>query len=235
MLKLFAFKSKNNPACTGKSVSVISGTFILVLLFALGVLGFSRESVATVFSAEALHQETDWTDYGPHPLTFTRYYRSYGNVKSGFGPGWSHTFSATLEMEKAKNNSELPPEARSSAIVRFADGYQSIFYKIEGFGTPWVSHLGAIDQLIYQESDNTWIFTRTSDESKWIFGADKKLTSIIYRNGWTYLIDGDITDFNFDVTNAFGKKIESRYHNATHSIKVTVGGFKSEVQHPWIQ
>lgn len=161
--------------------------------------------ISTV-TGEKDQAERDWQDNAPHPLTLTRYYRSFANIDAGLGAHWSHGWSATVANENL------------NTTVYFGDGGKVLFTR-GNVDMPWEAD-NRVDRLVNNAS--TIDYSRASDDSRWTFDvATRKLLSITQRNGWTMTFAYNASQQLANVTNAFGRSLRFGYNSAGQLITVT--------------
>lgn len=141
-------------------------------------------------SAEKIQAEEDWGDSGPHPLRFTRHYRSAGTVFAGLGVNWSHNYAARLV------------EAQGDYAVHLPDG-GTLYLTREHGSNRWRSDSG--EDLLTQTSSGMEL-SHIGDDRRWLFDANGPLLNITQSNGWamTFAYDGIQLA---SVTNAFGRSL----------------------------
>ncbi len=146
-------------------------------------------------TGEKLQTETDWADLGAHPLRFVRHYRSYGNLNSSLSERWSHPYVASIAG------------GSSPRVVQLGDGSKAIFSRASE-AAPWVANNGK-DSLV--EVAGGWLYTRASDESRWMIEASNRLASITQRNGWVTTLGYNATGQLSSIRNAFGRSLLLAY------------------------
>jgi RHS repeat-associated protein len=156
-------------------------------------------------TGEKQQRESDFSDGSPHGLSFTRVYRSFGNVPAGMGVGWSHNWMANLLVEG------------DTATVRLGDGPTQQFVRI-GEAT-WAPSSG-VDQLL--ETAQGRVYYRASDESRWLFDVTGKPVAITQRNGWVATLGyANGLSVPSTITNAFGRTLQLAYDAARRLASVT--------------
>ena len=144
-------------------------------------------------TGDVVETEVDFVDASPHPLTFTRHYRSSANLSAGLGGGWSHNWAARAAKDAV------------SAVVRFGTGSTEVFSRAPTTGT-WQS---GRNKLV--ETAGGLLYIRESDESQWQFDIDGKLAHVTQRNGWRTTFAYNAVNQLERVTNAFGRTLTLAY------------------------
>ncbi|MBX3588702.1 MAG: hypothetical protein KF796_18885 [Ramlibacter sp.] len=168
-------------------------------------------------TGEKLQTESDYADAGAHPLDWTRYYRSLGNIGAVLGQGWSHGYAAQISG------------ADNQRVVRLGDGSKVVFQRTDATAA-WVADNGR-DALT--QTAQGWQFTRASDESRWQLDATGTvLQSITQRNGWVTSLSYNGLGQLVSVTNAFGRSLQLAYNAQGQIASVTApGGYSVSYQY----
>ncbi len=184
------------------------------------------------FTGEKVLTETDFVDTGPHPLSFTRYYKSSWLNGGGrglivdprLGPAWAHNHAVSLLFDGA------PGTTNSSAGVVLGDG-TTIGFGWDDASSSWKPDNGA-DSLV--PGTGGLLFKRESDDSAFQFDEEGKLLSIAQRNGWktTYTYSTASTPASIAqrpnrliaVTNQFGRTINFKYDHDTFYSAIAPNG-----------
>nr|HMS05189.1 DUF6531 domain-containing protein [Burkholderiaceae bacterium] len=134
-------------------------------------------------TGEKRQSESDYADAAPHGLSFTRGYSSAGAVDSGFGPGWSHRFAATVIPAAAPGATEPFPQWREVRIGADA----SVRFSRADAASAWAA-LASADRLTLAP-DGAWRYTRASDDSTYAIGSlSGQLLSITNRGGLVHTL-----------------------------------------------
>ncbi|MDQ0086531.1 YD repeat-containing protein, partial [Variovorax boronicumulans] len=166
-------------------------------------------------TAEKYRSETDWSDFGPGALSFTRTYRSNwasDSTRTGnpLGQVWSHNFSTKLVA--------TPSTAPLGVAITTGEGYVRTFGKAAD-ATSWSA--GNSADTLTQLSSGTWTYHRADDDTTFSFDGSGKLQTEADRNGWatayTYNGDGRLAS----VTNGFGRTLALAYNGAGQLTTVT--------------
>lgn len=205
-------------ACTPPNVEDSTHTFCTVPApepSSCRIDGLSTATPILPATSEKYRSETDWSDSGPSPLSFTRTYRSnwtYDTTRTGnpLGQAWSHNHSTRL--------SATPATAPLGVAITTAEGYVRTFGRLAG-ATTW-SASNSADTLV-QQSSGSWTYHRADDDTTLSFDGSGKLQTEANRNGWaiayTYNGSGQLTS----VTNGFGRTLTLAYNGAGQLTTVT--------------
>lgn len=175
-----------------------------VTVEACDVCGDGKGNPISTATGEKKQTESDWQDASAHPLTFTRHYRSWGNLDTALGAGWSHDFAAAAKREGL------------AADVRFGDGTKVLFTRPDAT-QPWLAD-NRIDTLI--DTVQGLSYLRAADETRWQFDQAGKLVSITQRNGWTMQLAYGDAGRIASVTNAFGRTLQFAHDEAGRLVSV---------------
>ncbi|WP_068673368.1 MULTISPECIES: DUF6531 domain-containing protein [unclassified Variovorax] len=172
------------------------------------VVGQSVGNPILPATAEKFQSETDFTEAGPAPLSFGRFYRSTWGADTSrpagiLGAGWTHTYSASLRASPALNP--------VTVTITSAEGYLRTF-ALPADASSW-SSTNSADSLTWTPA--AWIYRRAEDDSISQFDATTgRLLSRTERNGritrYTYNAAGQL----ITVTNPFGRTLNLAYNNA---------------------
>ena len=168
-----------------------------------------RGNPISTATGEKEQAEPDWQDSAAHPLSFTRHYRSYDNISSGLGSRWSHNWMATATKGELQ------------ATVRFGDGSKVLFLR-NSATSPWTAD-NRKDALVDTSPGGPTTpstYTRASDDSRWLFDGNGKLTTIIQRNGWATALAYNANTQLASVTNAFGRSLQFAYNASGQLVRV---------------
>ncbi len=171
-------------------------------------IGLSVGNPILPATAEKFQSETDFTDAGPAPLSFGRFYRSTWGADTSrpagvLGTAWTHTYSASLRASPALN-----PVA---VTLTSAEGYVRTFAQPAG-ASSW-SATNSADSLTWTPA--AWIYRRADDDSTSHFDTTTgKLLSRTARNGWTTRYTYDAVARLSTITNAFGRTLSLAYNSA---------------------
>jgi RHS repeat-associated protein len=157
-------------------------------------------------SAEKVEFQTDWTDSGPNPLSFTRTYRSNwmggrAGPASGLGRTWNHNFNTGLTAS---------PSTEPLAItVSLPEGYLRTFTRLS-INSPWTPAEGNGADTLTQ-SGGIYSWHRADDDSTYNFTDAGKLQTVVGRNGWTTAYAYNLAGQVASVTNSFGRVLALAY------------------------
>ncbi|MEK6698133.1 MAG: DUF6531 domain-containing protein, partial [Nitrospirota bacterium] len=127
-------------------------------------------SSANAASGNLSHSQELFSAKGAGLATsMTLYYNSLDPYSGPLGTGWTHSYDIAV-----KENSD------GSVVLREGDGGRKLYTKT---GSGYLSQPGDYSALA-KNADNTFVITQ-ADGSKYTFGADGKITSIVDRNGNT--------------------------------------------------
>lgn len=149
--------------------------------------------------------QTDFTDSAPHPLDFSRTYRTaWGNVTpaAGMGTNWNHRFGMQLVIVGSTGTSTV-----SNKSLQLPDGSQRRFTHT-GTTAAWVNTDGT-DQLI--ENATGTLYTSAQNDDVWLFNALGKPVTLTQRNGWAYTLAYNASNQLATVTNKFGRTLALTY------------------------
>ena len=155
-------------------------------------------------TAEKTQTERDHAGFGPHPLAFTRTYRSGRAassasaeeplpVNASLGTGWSHNLAISLVLEG------------DSARIDAGDGTGAAFTRQ---GAAWTPLTGA-DQLAPDPAGGMR-YTRAADGEIWRFDAAGKLLTQTRPNGWV-MSWSYVGNRVYKVRNQYGRTVSLYY------------------------
>ncbi|WP_185738431.1 RHS repeat-associated core domain-containing protein [Variovorax beijingensis] len=167
-------------------------------------------------TGEKFSVQTDWTDAGASPLSFSRTYRSGWTADSarpqaGLGLVWSHNHYARLDATPISDPTDV-------AIVN-PDGTVRKFAKIAGTAS-WATT--ASSDTLTQLAGGAWTYGHAEDDSTLNFGPDGKVLSRRQRNGWTATYAYNASGQLASVTNPFGRSLTLSYNGAGQIASVTL-------------
>jgi RHS repeat-associated protein len=164
--------------------------------------GFALGNPILPATAEKYQSEVDFSDAGPHPLSFVRSYRSSpSGVHAGLSQLGSNWFSnAYLAIKTdAAGNALLVEGDQTSTFLKNATGDE--YTGFDGQGT-------------ISKTSSGWRVNRRSDDSLLQFDADGKIQSVTQRNGWVMAYAYNAAGNLASVANAFNKSIQFAYNAA---------------------
>jgi RHS repeat-associated protein len=167
-------------------------------------------------TGEKFSFQTDWTDTGPAPISFSRTYRSGWTSdpvrpRAGLGLVWSHNHYARLDA--------TPTNDPSDAAIINPDGTVRKFAKAAGTGF-WTA-INSSDTLT-QIAGGAWTYRRAEDDTTFNFGADGKVLSRLQRNGWATTYTYNAAGLMASITNPFGRSLVFTYNGAGQLASVTL-------------
>ncbi len=146
-------------------------------------------------TGEKTQTEVDWQDKTPHPLSITRFYRSYSKFAFELGAHWSHEWMTWADRAERKT------------IIHFGDGSRVSFERATP-PSPWVAD-NRSDAL--EEVANGFIYTRGDDLERSLFDDAGRLMSVTQRNGWAMTLLYNENAQLISVRNAFGRALTFAY------------------------
>lgn len=166
-------------------------------------------------TAEKYRSETDWSDFGPGALSFTRTYSSNwasDSARTGnpLGQVWSHNFSTTLVA--------TPSTTPVGVVIATGEGYVRTFGKVAG-ATTWSA--GNSADTLSQQSSGAWTYHRADDDTTLTFDGSGKLQIEADRNGWVTVYTYNGAGQLASVTNGFGRTLALAYNGAGQLTAVT--------------
>jgi YD repeat-containing protein len=157
-------------------------------------------------TGEKIKLQTDFTDAAPHPLDFTRTYRTaWGDVTpaSGMGANWNHRFG----MQLTNVGGAAASATTLSKTLQLPDGSQRRFTRT-ATTSAWVNTDGT-DQLV--ENATGTLYTSAQNDDIWQFNALGKPVTLTQRNGWAYTLAYNAAGQLATVTNKFGRVLSFSY------------------------
>jgi RHS repeat-associated protein len=161
-------------------------------------------------TGEKIKLQTDFTDQSPHPLDFSRTYRTaWGDVTpaSGMGTNWNHRFG----MQLTNVGGAAASATTLSKTLQLPDGSQRRFTRT-ATTSAWVNTDGT-DQLV--ENATGTLYTSAQNDDTWQFNALGKPVTLTQRNGWAYTLaynsTGSAAGQLATVTNKFGRQLVLTY------------------------
>lgn len=161
---------------------------------------------------------TDFSTEGPNPLAFARHYDSQWTELSRLSAGWRSNFDRSFLTYGGGN-----------LYVRLVlgDGRVALFSQS---GSSWVpAYRDASGNVNAPRTDVSWSLTQNSsgfvftDEDGTVenYNTALRLTSIVFRGGYTQTLGYDANGNNTTVTDSFGRQIGFTYSSAGALLSAT--------------
>ncbi|WP_221885742.1 DUF6531 domain-containing protein, partial [Variovorax sp. MHTC-1] len=172
-------------------------------------------------TAEKYRSELDWSDGGPAPLSFVRYYRTRWSAgdsspQAGMGQVWSHIHHYRLTVTSAGD--------LSTATVFGPEGDVRSFTRAVGSSVWGISN--SADTLV-ELSPNWLAYKRANDDVTFNFDGSGKLQNRVERNGRSTAYTYDSSGRLAGVTNSFGRSLTIAYNATGQLTSVTTPDARS--------